>query len=144
MAIVRAALACMILTLSGLNGLLAGTMETCTGNAPDSLLGFVISLPLNVIGVALLCWRPQRVAVLLAALIPALLSIPYMMLAMELLAGAPACTVITGNPEWPRTGEETTLGLAWLCTGLILWIGLAYAMAGGYRRDHDQADNDSA
>mgnify|MGYP004367373501 CR=1 FL=1 len=42
MALLRALAAFLILTLSGFFGFLAGMMETCTGNAPDSLLGFIV------------------------------------------------------------------------------------------------------
>jgi|GEM_PF-5918097 len=143
MALLRAVAAFLILTLSGLFGFIAGIVETCTGNAPDSLLGFIVTLPLNLLGVALLCWRPNRVAVSLAAIIPALLSISYPIVAIKLLAGMPACTVITGTTEWAPTGNETMLGVAWMATALILWIGLATALAGGYRGRHDRNANTS-
>ncbi|WP_370179155.1 hypothetical protein [Alteriqipengyuania sp.] len=141
MAILRAVLAFLILTLGGIFGWLAGVMETCTGNAPDSLLGFIITLPLNVVGVALLCWKPHRIAVILAGAIPVLLSFSYLSVALKLLAGIPACTIITGMDEWPPTGDETKLGFVWLATALILWIGLATALAGGYRGAHDRHDD---
>ena len=134
----RAALAFPILTLAGLTGLLAGVTETCTGNAPDSLFGFVITLPLNLAGMALLCWKPRRWPVIAVSLLPALLALSYTRVAILLAGGTPGCTIVTGNPAWEPSGEEVTFAIGWGLSAAIFWIGLAYALSGGYRPKHEQ------
>lgn len=126
-----------VLMLGGLLSLLAGAAETCTQNAPDSLYLFPLVLLLNLAGMAVLCWRPQPVAVMLAALLPAAMAVRYSLLALELAGGTPACTLITGDPAWEPSGNETVLALGWGATALIFWIGLAYALTGGYRPQDD-------
>ena len=142
MAILRAVLAFVLLTLGGFNGLLAGSVETCTGNAPDSLMLFPITLALNTIGMLLLCWRPNRLAAGLAAAIPTLLALNYSSTAFLLATGTPACTIITGDPQWGLSGEEAFLAGGWGACALIFWIGLAYALSGGYRPAHDRNAED--
>lgn len=58
-------------------------------------------------------------------------------MAIELADGTPACTLITGSANWEHSGEEATFALGWGIAALIFWIGLAYALAGGYRPAHD-------
>lgn len=140
----RAILACILLTLAGFNALLAFKVETCTQNAPDSLLGFIFTLPLNLAGMALLCWNPKRLAVVLAAIIPVLLALPYTMGTLALLKGAPACTIITGATTWEPSGEEGLFKAGWGACVAIFWLGLAYALLGGYRPRHDREADDFA
>lgn len=134
----RAIAAFILLTLAGFNGLIAFSVDTCTQNAPDSLIGFIFTLPLNLAGMALLAWNPKRLAVALAAIIPALLALPYTMGTIELLSGAPACTVLTGETTWEPSGEEGLFKAAWGACVLIFWLGLAYALLGGYRPRYDR------
>ena len=141
--ITRAVLAFVILTLGGLNALLAGSVETCTGNAADSLFGFVITLPLNMLGMALLGWRVPRIAVVIAAALPTVLALRYTLLAIELASGTPACTIITGDTHWEPGGDESTFALGWGAATLVFWIGLAVALVGGYRGPHDRHDEPS-
>lgn len=108
----RASAAFVILTLAGLNGLLAGAAETCTMNAPDSLMLFPVTLVRNLAGMGLLCWRPHRIATLAAAVLPALLALNY-------------------------SATAVLLALGWSAAAAIFWIGLAYALVGGYRPEHD-------
>lgn len=133
----RAFAAFVILTLAGLTGLLAGAGGTCTQNSPDSLFAYVFALPLNLLGMALLCWKPRRWPVIIAAIVPALLALSYSRIAFELASGTPACTIITGDPGWDMNGEEAGFALGWGLSALIFWIGLAYALSGGYRPAHD-------
>ncbi len=140
----RAILASVLLTLAGFNALLAFNVDTCTQNAPDSLLGFILTLPLNVAGMALLGWKPKRLAVVLAAIIPVILALPYTMGTLELLNGAPACTIITGDPTWEQSGEEGLFKAGWGACVAIFWLGLAYALLGGYRPRNDRDAKDFA
>jgi len=133
----RAFTAFLLLMVGALNGLLAGMAETCTQNAPDSLWVFPVTLLCNVLGMALLCWRPNRLAVLAAAIVPAASALRYSMIALQLANGTPACTLITGSTAWEPSGGETTLAIGWGVTALIFWIGLAYALTGGYRPQDD-------
>lgn len=141
---VRAIPAFVLLTLAGFNGLIAFSADTCTQNSPDSLLAFIFTLPLNLAGMALLGWQPKRPAVAIAAIVPALLAIPYTMGTLELVSGAPACTVITGSPAWEPNGEEGLFIAGWGASALIFWLGLAYALLGGYRPRHDRDADDFA
>ena len=142
----RAIAAFIILMLAGLNGMLAGAVETCTGNTADSLFGFVLSLPLNFIGMALLGWRANRLVAVMVGLIPALFALDYTGTAIALASGTPACTVITGDATWPQSGEEAIFATGWGLTAAIFWIGLAVAVTGGYRpandRDTYESDQD--
>lgn len=133
----RAVAAFPILTLAGLAGMLASAGDSCTQNSPDSLFGFVFVLPLNLLGMVLLCWKPRRWPVVFASAIPALLALPYTRAAIALAAGAPACTIVTGDTSWEMSGEETAFALGWGLSALIFWMGLAYALSGGYRPAHD-------
>lgn len=133
----RAFAAFVVLTLAGLAGLLAGAGDTCSQNSPDSLFGYVFTLPLNLLGMALLCWKPRRGPVIVAAIVPVLLALSYTRIAFDLARGTPACTIITGEPGWDMSGAEAGFALGWGLSALIFWIGLAYALSGGYRPAHD-------
>lgn len=133
----RAFAAFLVLTLAGLNGMIASAGDTCTQNSPDSLFGYIFTLPLNLLGIGLLCWKPTRWAVIIATVIPVLLALPYTRIAIDLASGTPACTILTGDPSWAMSGEETGFAIGWGLSALIFWMGLAYALSGGYRPAHD-------
>lgn len=140
--IVRATFGCLLLVLAGLNALISFNGDTCSQNSPDSLFGFVVTLPLNIAGMALLAWKPRSIAVIVAIVIPVLLAIPYTLDTARLLAGTPACTILTGTPDWEPSGEEAVFMAGWGASVLIFWLGLAYALLGGYRPVHDRDADD--
>lgn len=133
----RALLAFAALMSGAFGSLVMLASESCSENVADALHAWVIVLPMNLLGMIVLGWRPNRIAVVLVAAIPALAAAACTHVAWLLATGVPACTITTGITAWEASGEETMLAMAWGLTAAIFWIGLAYALSGGYRPAHD-------
>jgi hypothetical protein len=121
-----------------MNGLLAWNIDTCTGNAPDSLFGGVITLPLNGAGMALLAWKPRPVPMTATVAVPALLAIPYAWTTAALThgyleRGMGACDMISQYGPWEPSGDEFFLIVLWLAAAAVFWLGLALAGSRAYR-----------
>jgi hypothetical protein len=128
----------IVLMLAGLGGSLGWITETCTGNAPDSLVMGVFVLPLNVLGVSLLAWRPKPWPLAATAILPALLAIPYTLSTFELAhgylaRGIGACDVLTDYGPWGPSGDEPHFITIWLSAVAVLWLGMALAAWRAYR-----------
>ena len=114
-------------------------METCTGNAPDSLAAGWLVLPLNIVGFALLAQRPTLPGFILGGILPSVAAVSYTHQALLLLAGVPACGLISEYGPWEPSGEEASLGLLWLACSIVFWLGLALTLYRGYRaRPYDR------
>lgn len=128
----RSVLAGCLLLLAGLNGLLAWSVDTCTQNSPDAPFAGYISLVLNILGFTVLAWKAKPVATLCAAAVPIPLAVLYSGKWLQLIGGAPACTILTGDSSWEPSGDEQALILLWTCVVLSFWLGLAFALWRGY------------
>ena len=140
MAILRPLLGFAVLMAGALTALVMLASEECSEGVADALMAFVLVLPLNLIGMALLGWKPNRLAVLAAALVPAIVASGYTQIAWLLATGTPSCAITTGLSVWEPSGEEAAQAVGWGLSALIFWIGLATALAGGYRRADDRDD----
>ena len=130
--------ALVLLTLAGFNGLLAWTVDTCTGNVADAPLAGVLTLPLNVVGMMLLAWRPTIRPLVATAALPTALAIPYTAKSLQLasaywLQGQGVCDVVSPYGPWRPNGEEPMLLALWLGTVAVFWLGLAISIGRAYR-----------
>jgi hypothetical protein len=117
---------------------MAWAMETCTGNAPDSLFLGIFVLPLNCLGIALLAWRPSPVPLAASAVVPALVAMPYTGATIELAhgylaRGIGACDVLTNYGPWGPSGDEPFFIVLWTSAMAVFWLGLAFALWRAYR-----------
>ena len=123
---------------------MAWAAETCTGNAPDSLMMGIFVLPLNCLGIGLLAWRPRPLPLGAAAIVPALLAIPYTLNTVGLahgylVRGIGACDVLTSYGPWGPSGHEPFFLALWLSAVGVFWLGLAIAGWRAYRANEDTA-----
>jgi hypothetical protein len=130
--------ALVFLMLAGPAGAMAWMTETCTGNAPDSLMMGIVVLPLNLLGVGLLAWRSRPMPLLATAAVPALIAIPYTLKTFELAQGylargIGACDVLSHYGPWGPSGDEPFLIALWLSIVAVFWLGLAFAFWRAYR-----------
>lgn len=122
----------VLLTLAGLNALVASSADTCTQGAADSLLGGVLTLGLYVVGVTLVGFAPRRRAWWLL-LLPALAGLTYQiyfsvrLFAGVMLSGMTACDVFTGADSFNMDGRESFFAFLWLGTSLLASAGLIWA-----------------
>ena len=118
----RWTVASVLLLLGACNSLLAWNIETCTGNAADSLNGGLLTLPLYVLGWVVI---PKRLnggfAVVVA--IPVLINALVLFWTARLAIGWNACRVITGAPFEP-TGDELWFVSLWTLVCLAFWLGM--------------------
>ena len=134
-----ATLGAILLLLGAALGAMAFVVETCTGNAPDSLLVAPFVLGLNVLGFAALGWSSRPWVVGAVALIPGLAAVRYSFKTVLLASGVPACELITGETGWEQTPDHAHLVMLWVATALSFWLGLAGAL---WRGVHRRADKD--
>jgi len=128
------AIGALLLFCGAVGGFLAFGTETCTGNAPDSLLLAPFVLVLNLLGFIAIGWsaRPQTTGAV--ALLPGMIALSYSANAAALAIGVPACELVTGYDGWEQTTDHAGLTMMWGATALSFWLGLAAAMWRGFRR----------
>jgi hypothetical protein len=131
---VGAVLGAILLMLGALLGLMTFVVETCTGNAPDSLMLGPFVLGLNLLGFAALGWSSRPLVTGAVALLPGMAAFGYSLNTALLASGTPACELITGHGGWERTPDHRELVMLWVATSLSFWLGLAAAMWRGCRR----------
>lgn len=118
----------MALWLGALNAFLSWTGETCTGGAADSLYGWIITLPLYVLGWAVMPKRGGNpVTIVSIAALPAVVMAFVAIWTASLFFGESACNLITGLP-FEMDGRESAFAVAWSASSLAFWIGLAFAL----------------
>jgi hypothetical protein len=128
----------VLLLLAGLNALIAWNVDTCTGNAPDSLYGVIFTLPLNALGIAALTWNTRPGPLLAAASVPVLPALYYTVRTLELTFGylggtMTACEAVSDYGPWEPSGDELHLIALWLSAVAVFWLGLAFAGWRAYR-----------
>jgi hypothetical protein len=122
----------LLLLLGALNAYLAWTFTTCTQGAADSLYGWIITLPLYVLGWAVIPKRGSSPLAIVAVASPAILVTGVVAAwTLALMMGASACKLITGLP-FEADGREGTFAIAWGGTCLAFWAGLGIAVYRGW------------
>ena len=146
-AIARAAWAMPFLWLASIIGLLAsGSSDTCTGGAADAYALGVIVLILNAIGMIILArgthlgWLAATVTVPLVAAI--VYSIFAVRLAIGVLHGLTACTILLGEPFPIADGSEIQFAWQWLGAGTVFWLGLMVTLRNSMRQRRIANDKD--
>ena len=138
------ATASLILTLAGFFGMLGWVADTCTGNSSDAAFVGLVVLPLNLIGIGLLAWRPTPTPLVLACLLPVPLALPYSVKTIQLaqayfLKGQGVCDVVTAYGPWGPSGDDPFLLVLWFGTTAVFWLGLALAGWRAYRNVRKEA-----
>ncbi|HEY0325338.1 MAG TPA: hypothetical protein VGC46_05095 [Allosphingosinicella sp.] len=121
-----------LVALGGINAALALTVETCTQGSADSLAAVVITLPLYLVGFALLTLRPSRS--LLVALAPiAFVAAWHSWFALRLgighwSSGLSACEAMFGlsaGAGWEADGREPWFIAGWSAASILFWASYA-------------------
>ena len=138
----------MLLLLGALNSMIARVADTCTQNSPDSLVGGVFTVALNIIGFLCLAFADRPRTVVIASALPALAALSYTLFAIGFWEGVAnrsmaACTAITGDPSWQQSGDESFLVGLWLAVALSFWAGLAAASFFAHRRHQEGHKSDA-
>jgi hypothetical protein len=120
----------LLLMTGAATGMLAWSVETCTGDSADSLWIGAIALIINIIAWALLGRRVPSKLVLIVAVLPALAALSYTASTIQLAAGyfgegLSACDVMKSGEEFGSDGREPLFIILWLLVCTSFWGGLA-------------------
>jgi hypothetical protein len=134
----RLVIGTLLLMIGTANGMLAWSVETCTGASADSLWRGIITLLANVVAWALLARRMPSRPVLFVAALPALAALSYSISTIQLAVGyfahgLSACSVLKAGQEFPTDGREPLFIILWLLVCLSFWGGLAPVVARAVR-----------
>lgn len=128
----------LVLFIGAATGLLAWAVETCAGNAADSLWMGAFALAANAIAWMLLGRRVPSKTVLFVAVLPALAALSYSLSTFRLakgyvFEGLSACAAIRPGLEFGFDGREPLFVGLWLLVVLSFWGGLAPVVARALR-----------
>jgi len=126
----RLVIGTLALMISGAIGMFAWSIETCTGDAADSLWLAAPTLLGNLLAWALLGHRVPSKLVLLVAALPALAAVSYSLSTIHLAVGyfghgIGACSVMRPGQEFGLDGREPLFIGLWVVTCASFWGGLA-------------------
>ena len=128
MTVIRWTIASALLLLGALNAYAAWRFTTCTQASADSLYGWIITLPLYVLGLVILPKRGSNLALVTAIGAPAIVITAFVSAwTISLATGSSACALITGLP-FEADGREGTFAAAWGVTCLVFWLGFGLAL----------------
>ena len=134
----RLVIGTLVLMIGSAGGLVAWSVETCSGGSADSLVMGAATLFANVLAWWLLGRRVPSKLVLLVALLPALAAISYTISTVQLaigylVHGLSACSVLKPGQEFGMDGRELPLVMLWLLVCASFWGGLAPVVARAIR-----------
>lgn len=128
----------LLLMIGAATGMVAWSVETCTGAAADSLWTGAITLVANLVAWAFLARRMPSKPVLFVAALPALAALSYSVSTIQLAVGyfghgSSACSVIKAGQDFPPDGREPLFVILWLLVCASFWGGLAPVVARAIR-----------
>lgn len=133
----RLVIGTLLLLVGAATGVLAWSVETCSGSSADSLWLGAVTLGTNVAGWALLGRRVPSKPVLFVAALPALAALSYsistIQLATGLLKGLSACSVLKAGQDFAPDGQEPLFVILWLLVCVCFWAGLVPVVARAIR-----------
>jgi hypothetical protein len=128
----------LLLMLGAATGLLAWSVETCSGASAGSLWTGAITLLANLVAWAFLARRMPSKPVLFVSVLPALAALSYSVSTIQLVIGhvvhgLSACSVIKAGQNFPPDGREPLFIILWLLVCVSFWGGLAPVVARAIR-----------
>ena len=134
----RLVIGALLLMIGAATGVLAWSIETCTGDSADSLWTGTLTLAANLAAWALLGRRVPSKLVLFVAALPVLAALSYSISTIQLAAGhlgngLSACAVIKPGQEFGPDGREPLFIILWLLVCASFWIGLTPVLARAVR-----------
>jgi len=142
----RLVIGTLLLLLGAATGVLAWSLETCSGSSADSLWLGIATLVTNVAGWALLGRRVPSKPVLFVAALPALAALSYsistIQLATGLVKGLSACSVLKPGQDFAPDGQEPLFIILWLLVCVSFWAGLAPVVARAIRVHGGMSNNE--
>jgi hypothetical protein len=125
----RLVIGTILLLVGAATGVLAWTVETCTGGAADSLWTGGITLLANMLAWLLLGRRVPSKLVLFVAVLPAIAALSYSVSTAQLTIGylgesQSACARITKSEAFAPDGREPLFITLWLLVCASFWAGL--------------------
>jgi multidrug transporter EmrE-like cation transporter len=133
----RLVIGTLLLLVAAATGVLAWSLETCSGSSADSLWLGVATLVTNIAGWVLLGRRVPSKLVLFVAALPALAALSYsistIQLATGLVKGLSACSVLKPGQDFAPDGQEPLFIILWLLVCVSFWAGLAPVLARAIR-----------
>ena len=126
----RLVIGTILLLVGAATGVLAWTIETCTGGSADSLWTGGVTLLANLLAWLLLGRRVPSKLVLFVAVLPAIAALSYSVSTAQLTIGylsdsQSACALITKNEAFAPNGREPLYITLWLLVCASFWAGLA-------------------
>jgi len=142
----RLVIGTLLLLVAAATGVLAWSVETCSGSSADSLWLGAVTLVTNIAGWGLLGRRvPSKPALFVAAL-PALAALSYSISTIQLAAGfakgLSACSVLKPGQDFAPDGQEPLFIILWLLVCVSFWAGLAPVVARAIRVHGGMANNE--
>ena len=143
----RLVIGTLVLMIGSAGGLVAWSVETCSGGSADSLVMGAATLFANVLAWWLLGRRVPSKLVLLVALLPALAAISYTISTVQLAIGylghgLSACSVLKPGQEFGMDGNEPFFVILWLFACFVFWGGLIPVIARAIRVHGGTSDSD--
>jgi hypothetical protein len=142
----RLVIGTLLLLIAAATGVLAWSVETCSGSSADSLWVGAVTLVANVAGWGLLGRRVPSKPVLFVAALPALAALSYsistIQLATGLFEGLSACSVLKTGQDFAPDGQEPLFVILWLLVCVSFWAGLAPVLARAIRVHGGTSDHD--
>jgi hypothetical protein len=134
----RFAAGTLFLLIAAATGVMAWTIETCTGGAADSLWTGAITLVLNIAAWMLLRSGAAPKLVLFVAALPMLAAVSYSLSTLQLTSGyvahgRSACALITADDHFDPDGREPLFILLWLFVCASFWGGFVPAVVRAWR-----------
>ena len=127
----------LLLLLGAATGVLAWSVETCSGASADSLWAGVVALGANLVAWGLLGRRMPVRPVLFVAALPALAALSYSISTIQLASGyfhgLSACSVLKPGQDFAPDGQELLFVILWLLVCISFWGGLAPMVARAIR-----------
>ena len=125
----RLVIGTILLLIGSATGVLAWTIETCSGGSADSLWTGAVTLLANLLAWLLLVRRVPSKLVLFVAVLPALAALSYSLSTAQLTIGylsegQSACALITKNEAFAPDSREPLFVILWLLVCASFWAGL--------------------
>jgi len=133
----RLVIGTLLLLVAAATGVLAWSVETCSGSSADSLWLGAVTLVTNIAGWGLLGRRVPSKPALFVATLPALAALSYSISTIQLAAGfakgLSACSVLKPGQDFAPDGQEPLFIILWLLVCVSFWAGLAPVVARAIR-----------
>ena len=133
----RLVIGTLLLLIAAATGVLAWSVETCSGSSADSLWLGAVTLVTNIAGWGLLGRRVPSKPALFVATLPALAALSYSISTIQLAAGfakgLSACSVLKPGQDFAPDGQEPLFIILWLLVCVSFWAGLAPVVARAIR-----------